>query len=50
MGKASVSSVHVCYVIAAREDGTTALLSMSWEAFEHSLGTIVREGQSQYPL
>ena len=50
VGKTSTSIIRLCYVIAAREDGTTTLLSTSLEAFEHTLRTILSEVLSQYTL
>ena len=50
MAITSVSSVYLCPLTVAGEDGTTALLSMSLEAFEHSLRTMFREVLSQYPV
>ena len=46
----SVSSAHICSLIAAREYGTTAMRSMSLEAFKHSLRTFLREVLSQFSL
>ena len=46
----SVLSVRLCLLIAAREDSTTALISMSLQAFEHSLRIVLREVLSQYPF
>ena len=48
VGKTSTSIIRLCYVAAARENGTTTLLSMSLEAFEHALRTLLREVLSQY--
>ena len=46
----SVSILHLCCVIAVREDGTTALPSMSLDAFEQTMKTILCDVLSQYPL
>ena len=50
VGESSLLFMHLVCVSAAIEDGTTELLSMSLEAFEHPLRTTPRETFSQFPL